>query len=411
MNIYNRFQRYDGKKSFEETSVTRLIDSHFLKKRKNTFLIPKPSQPVVLLLSGGIDSMCLWNLLLVKYGLEVFPLYFTREKEKSVILEQTIQEYSQILKKRHPFLFHKPHKIIFNTNITSFDEKKGAQAQPVDLLNVVQNLVYDSFSKIYHLNQIGNPTRMGYMAFGAFEFCTKLEKEKGIKIRTIISGIVPEDGRVTQEGTLSTLRSVNLMMCQTTGDYSWQFTAPIEKKNNFYYTKRQLLQLAIDADLPIGKTWTCNVFDQKYHCGKCIGCMMRQQILRELHIKDYAVYRDAYTLKEKKLPSLKRIVMKILSHLRSVPVFSNEDLLSISPSIKTYKRGQLIVLYNTKNNTIEIVNEVGSYIWKLVSKNDMSLNQILLHCSHQYKLNRQREKEIEDFIKEYISLGYLIIKK
>jgi len=58
----------------ENLEAIQTIENFFIKKRGYIFKMPSPKKPVILLLSGGLDSIISWALLMEIYQLVVHPL-------------------------------------------------------------------------------------------------------------------------------------------------------------------------------------------------------------------------------------------------------------------------------------------------------------------------------------------------
>ena len=65
------------KKNFEDSQVMKGAESILKAKRGYSFRIPPKNTPVVLIVSGGMDSIMLWFYLLAIYKLHVYPIHFT----------------------------------------------------------------------------------------------------------------------------------------------------------------------------------------------------------------------------------------------------------------------------------------------------------------------------------------------
>src|SRR5690606_1306906 len=96
-----------AEREFEDVELINDIERIFLKKRGYVFKMPKPGTPVILLLSGGLDSIAIWFLLLKKYRLNVYPLTLSRKPWNFLNGQQrSLDYYSKIFKKQFPKLFH-----------------------------------------------------------------------------------------------------------------------------------------------------------------------------------------------------------------------------------------------------------------------------------------------------------------
>lgn len=271
------------KKSFEEKKILFKIDKIFSEIRGYAFKMPKKKSSVILVVSGGLDSVSLWLLLLRKYCFTVYPIYFDNGNSSQ---KKSILFFSKYFHNKYPSL-SKP---------LSITKKPYPTNQKITQLNdmfVLANLVYNKIDRKYAVLFPSSPTRSFYFNFYAFEYAYLLKQRRGININTVFTGIVPDDAYFVRESTLTTLRAINLAFCLIFGDSKWQFSGPLEKKSGFYYTKSSLINYALKNNLPIEKAWSCDN-RHKYHCGECPSCKTRIEVFQKLKIKDKTVYRKPF---------------------------------------------------------------------------------------------------------------------
>ena len=88
MNIINELKKRD----LEEPDLIKLIEKYLKAKRGIVITLPKPNTPVILLLSGGLDSTVVWAYLMDVFKLQVYPV-FLRRGQKRVRFEEESVDY------------------------------------------------------------------------------------------------------------------------------------------------------------------------------------------------------------------------------------------------------------------------------------------------------------------------------
>jgi hypothetical protein len=167
------------KDNFENQSVLSALENILIAKKGVVFRMPKPGQSVLLLVSGGIDSICLWYLLLKKYQLNVYPVYFLNKLSRRPGQINAIKYYSFFFQQKFPSLFH-PIKYI-NIKILFSYNKTNLKQFSQNLCFLTSNMVYFKDKKKYKISVITHPLRLGYFLVNAEEYCFQLQAS-GIKI-------------------------------------------------------------------------------------------------------------------------------------------------------------------------------------------------------------------------------------
>ncbi len=377
--------------------------------------MPNEGEAVILLLSGGLDSICLWNMLLNKYKLNVYPIFFLNPQKKSTNNPQkkSIDFFSKIFKKKYKNLFHEVFIKEYETSF-SFSNVKDKNRIWTDLPNIVNNLTYDPLYKLHIPTLINNPSRLGIFSFGAYEYAYALKFYKGIYCNNIYFGIVPEDGVNLRESTLTVLRSINLSMCLMLGNFEWQVSAPIEKKSGFYFTKGELTKFAHKIGLPLDKTWSCGK-NNMIHCGVCFNCETRKATFKKIGFSDKTRYQSLSaagrarkrihniigSFKAKKQPSEQK--ENVTPHLNS------SSIIEISKEVIWHESNQSI--YVLKNGVVHQFTDSASFIWKELAANPMSISDIIRHLHKTYDIGeKQLSKDLISFLKIHIKKGHLLVR-
>ena len=308
------------KKNFEDSQVMKGAESILKAKRGYSFRIPPKNTPVVLIVSGGMDSIMLWFYLLAIYKLHVYPIHFTGPH--SVLGEQlSVNFFYSYFKKRFPDQVKPVELVPLQFNL-SFSKKKNKKIMEYNPSLLINNLFVNTKTDNKRVMLVNYPIRSASYALAAYEYGLKLQTQ-GIITHTIFTGIVPDDGYTTRESTLTVLRALNVYFCSLLGDWKWQISAPIEKKSGFYYTKTDTLRMAAQKQIPIEKTWSCGAYYIR-QCGLCSACKRRQLAFKEAGIRD----NTPYIISHKNRMFLKNIYMKIQTF------FNKKEILSKAPQKK-----------------------------------------------------------------------------
>lgn len=280
------------KRPLEDTDVLLSIEKFFLKRRGYIFKIPSPKTPVILLLSGGLDTVIIWDILMKKYKLPVYPLFFRRGQIRMPVEERSVDKFAEFYSKRYPHLYHTPKKLTtfippleIRWNITRYGDKP--------ILKDTKELV-------------GIPTYSSLLVDYAVEYAYFLEINRNIKIRNIFCGFMVEDGTFFRYETLTALRTNMYNICNLTNDYSWQFTSlALEKELGFFFKKSVLINWAKNNNIPIEDSSSCIKYSY-FHCGECGYCNLRKISFRDSGVVDKTIYINS---------SKPKIIFKIINKL------------------------------------------------------------------------------------------------
>lgn len=286
-----RIREILSSKKLEELNVIDEIEANLKNRRGYVFHMPKKGSPVILLLSGGLDSVLICDILLRQYELEVYPIFLRRGQLRMGIEEKSVNFFTRYFKRKYPEKFHQPLKenafippFKIRKTITDLGEKKVNEYSP-QWLGI----------PVYTLSLVSIAVQYGYY----------LEIVKKIKSRTIFCGFMNTDGNRMKYETLTATRVAMQTICNLTDDWTWQFTSlALEKELNYFFGKKVLLTWADHYNVPVHKTFSC--IDYSYfHCGECTFCLFRKQNFNEAGIEDKTFY-----LNSKGNSILKRVLNK-----------------------------------------------------------------------------------------------------
>lgn len=401
---------------FENEDILESIENIFTQYRNSPFTIPKPYDSVILICSGGFDSSSLWGFLLEKYKLNVYPLHFKSSKKQE---NESFDFFYKFYKKKYKTLAKEPKYFDYPVSF-SFRKikKKLIEKTQGDLDFFLANLIHKK-GNIYYLAPMYPAARMGIFAFKALEYALYLNYEKNIKVKTIFIGIVPEDGTLANESTLTVMRSINLNMCLITGDYSWQFTSlAMEAGKGLFLTKKDLAVFCRQYSIPIERSWSCDKM-MKFHCGKCLSCFRRKRIFRMAKISDKTVYKESHFSFSLKNIKLNLGIRRVYSYLKNIPFrffastapekiaikIHNYQYIRIKNDISYKEDGNRIKLMygNTAEKNLVDFNGTASFIVKLLLEKPRTFKDLIFKMENEFNVEKYRLKtDLEKFIKEGI---------
>ncbi len=425
--VKNKLKTVFFRNSFENANILRDLNAIFLKNRGYVFSLPKVGDSVILVVSGGLDSIMLWFHLLFKYRLRVYPIFFTNPITSSRFIpgeDAAVGFFYNFFRRKFPDLVMPVKRIPSNSDFSL----TGKENLPILIHNwriVLANArITSAQSKNIYLQEY--PTRLARYFFSAYEYGLTLQA-KGISICNVFFGIVPNDNKYSRESTLTVLRSLNLYICLILGDWTWQITGPVEKKSNFYYTKETSIQIGVKHKIPLHRTWSC-ARQYPFHCGLCNMCRLRQTSFKEAGVTDKTLYivspdlrswirkiRDFFN--SHRVKKLNKIQTDITNNTRQRMVWNGFLLqnkkVRMPSHVETFWSGNMFFLRNHKTEEVATINLVGRDIVTLIEKRrEISINSIVKSIikSHPKTPQKNITEDVRQFIKSLLSGGYIEIK-
>ena len=296
-------------KPFEDILTINTVES-ILKKNGGLFHMPHRDSPVILLISGGLDSIVCWDILMSKFGLKVYPLSLNRGLSRNKAEKKSVKFFSRYYKKKYPLLFNQPRYL----------------DAPLSQLNININQVHQIMHPQAILdNFVSKPKVTANIAMGSaslYPILAKLYSQylkytQNINIHTIFCGFLASDGGIPEE-SFTSLRVGTLYLRVTTSDNKWQYSSPcLEKELGYYLFKKDLIWWGHRHHLPLEKTWTCYQA-KRLPCGQCISCFIRKEAFNKANVVDKTTYLP---LTFRNLPIyifLKTVKVKLLQLLKSL---------------------------------------------------------------------------------------------
>ena len=278
------------KRKWENLEAIQSIEKFFIKKRGYVFKMPKQKKPVILLLSGGLDSIISWALLMEIYQLTVYPLVRISPESGTDLkrTKKTIDFFSKLFLKKYPSLFRQP--FFFQRDSVVKEIKKEQLKKLKKNKKALLKLITPEDNFMAEL-----PDFMSQFVSPALQYKELLETKIRQKINTVFFGLISSDGEVVKAQTFTSLRSLMFHACNTTQNYYLQISSlALEKELGNFLSAKEMIQAAHQLNLPLEKTWSCQNPKFKYHCGTCFGCGNRQFRFSIAGVKDKTIYISSY---------------------------------------------------------------------------------------------------------------------
>lgn len=251
-------------------NITKTFEDYLMKKRGFISKMPGKNEPVVLIMSGGLDSTVVAEYLMKEHGLRIFPLFIRRGQRAENQEEKALDFFTkEFMKRNGKKLFNKPTKIE-----TEIPPKGIKEKIPKEVMA-----------------RIGHPMRDSTLQNFGIQYAATLESAYGLKVRTVFNAAHKGCGCSDfPHARLLALRSQTINTCIHTGDWSWQITSPmLDDCLGKPMQKSGLVAMGSKYRLKLEKTWSCYEGKEK-HCGICTACQLRQKSFNEAKVQDKTEY-------------------------------------------------------------------------------------------------------------------------
>lgn len=308
----NKFTKLLKERPFENITVINLIEGFLRKKRGCVIRIPNKGTNIIHLVSGGIDSIVTWAMLMEKYGLRVHPISLKTGQKRHIYELESLKFYSGYFKKKYPKLFVEPFDI---TYLSSPPEIASRMRYDIEN-NVHPQILKEKYDPETNTIRITRKYLFpAFVPFPAARCALFFDMQRNLKMRTISMSVLPSDGLYNESQTLTALRGTMLGLCTFTNDYRWQIFSPcFERELGSIMTKSDLIKLAEAYRLPLGHTYSCFRATPR-NCGTCLACEVRRRAFTEAGVKDPTIYeednRSFFKLIQKNLVPLKEKIHKV----------------------------------------------------------------------------------------------------
>jgi len=264
-------------RQYEDIVLIEDLEKNILKRRDYVVSPIKKNENVILLLSGGLDSVVTWNLLLKHFQANVYPLYVSRIFNPG---EELSIRYYQSIFKRLPG-FHNFYRYNLSNKLFRFNSQ-------LDL--VPPELILKSYaSKMQEvLNPFSGWSQLVVLLAGYYRM--RLWWNHNIKINKIISAVTAEDGIEVQTQTQTFARQIMLTLMLMFSDSELEYySLGLEKNLQFFIKKEGFVKLGAKLGLNLSFTHSCH--NNKFvNCGQCPACKYRKNLFAKNHISDKTFY-------------------------------------------------------------------------------------------------------------------------
>lgn len=249
----------------EDPAVLSKLNSILKYRRGYVSRIPK-NEDVVLIFSGGLDSTITIDMIINKWGVNIYPLFVRRSARATRYEEAAAKFFVRFYKQKYPG--HIQNLEIVETEVPPLQFKK-----------------YQEKNRLVNL---GHPLRNAVLLSLGVQYAQKLRATKSPKLHAVLTATVGDD--TFPHSCLTAIRSVNIATCVDSGDWDWLVTSPLidteYKKRPFY--KKDLIKYAIKAGIPLEKTRTC--IEGGLPDGTCPECLCRLRAFKAAGVTDPIKY-------------------------------------------------------------------------------------------------------------------------
>ncbi len=285
----------------EDISLIRSTETMIRSLRKDVFRLPDAGGSAVLLLSGGLDSVIAWEMLLGQYRLHVYPLVVSHGLLDPQ--DEVVRKFRTVFRKKYADRYHEPYIVRAPASHGNFHTKILNDAPPDMLLKY-----FDPANQTVKVPFWGANVFTAYRGYMYLQYLTFTLPSP---VTTIIYGATADDGLFIPSQTYAFMRLTMLMLMKFSGNPALQFGSVFyEESLRNFMTKADVLLYGHRAALPLFKTYSC---DRRgiFHCGTCLSCRSRQYCFDRAGVTDQTLYTDGESLK-KRLKQVWQQTIKII---------------------------------------------------------------------------------------------------
>lgn len=281
------FENFLKQHPLEDLETIKTIENFFQLKRGFVSKMPSKGSNVIHLVSGGIDSIVSWAILMEEYGLRVHPVCINTGQKRHSQEMKAIKYFSKIFKKRYSKLYVDPFHLTFPMSAPEISASlRGNLSKTIN-----PQVLKDNFNPL--TNTITLTRKYLFPAFFPYPAALAalfFELQRNLKIRTIFCSILPTDGLYNASQTLTSIRAASFSLCAFTNDYNWQvMSVCFEKDLGLFLEKSDLIKWAYQHNILVEKAYSC-LKGSEFHCGECIVCSFRKESFIKSGVEDKTKY-------------------------------------------------------------------------------------------------------------------------
>lgn len=270
------------KRAMENPIVLRAATAYLHDARGYAFRLPKRGTPVILLLSGGMDSCVAWHLLIKRHELDVYPLF--TDNGRSPGARRAIRAISAWMRDRHAHAWREPY--VMPQQYLPADMERTIRAgrlTPEALLSA-----YDRKIDRIHVSSLHGTNALTATAGATYSQYLRLTT--GVSADTIFCGVTGDDGNYVRSQTFTFLRVATVFLTQLYGNERLQYASPfLERETGSLIDKSAYMGWAVAQGFPLEKTYSCSMGTTE-NCGECMTCRARRHAFEISGITDRTVY-------------------------------------------------------------------------------------------------------------------------
>jgi len=290
-------------RNVENIDLISVVEKFLQKKRGFVLQKPKKKEPVILLLSGGLDSIVAWETLIRWYDCIVYPVVISRGNWQRVHKEsKSVRYFAKYFQRKYPDNYQEPFRMKVNTlpkDYSSYFTNIALSAEEI-LANFDAQRAYIKNGSNVLIRRENNIDPYITSFYGVI-YAQYLQNRFQVKARHIFLGVNASDGISGSSQSFTALRSALLSICAATANYDWNFSSVFfEKEFGLFLDKSAVVSLGAEFGLPMEKTWTCFKYGL-WQCGdSCATCEDRRNAFSLAGVVDKTFYLSSF----KALPSL-----------------------------------------------------------------------------------------------------------
>jgi len=280
----------------ENVELINLISS-FLKEKRGYVINLKRADDVILLCSGGMDSIVTFLMLLQNYNFRIHPVFIKTLQKRNKYELKAFLWYYNYFKKSHGNRIAEYFTVTYPSSVpeiaTKFKKNLSQTLHPQVLRNR-----FSEKDRVIHIKR--SFLYPAFLTFPGALSATFFDLSRNTKIRTIICSILPSDGEYNASQSLTSLRSTMLSLCSYTNDYSWQILSMcIENELGLWLDKQDLVRISKKNNLPLENTYSC-LKGTPLNCGYCLACSVRKKAFILSGVRDKTEYFEDKTINKVK---------------------------------------------------------------------------------------------------------------
>lgn len=250
----------------EDPRLLDMVDNMLFYRRGYITRVPR-DEAVVMAFSGGLDSTITTDMIIKDWNVTVYPLFVRRNARATRYEEESARYFVDFYTDRFP-----------------------GNMKPLEVVETeVPPLQFKKYPEMDRLQRLGHPHRNVVLQALAVQYGQKLRATDEPNLSTVLTSTVGDDS--FPHSSLLALRTMTLLTCEDTGDWSWQVISPLvdtQFEGRPIY-KKDLIKYALKNGIPLDKTRTC--IEGGEPDGTCAECTCRLRAFEQAGVVDPIRYK------------------------------------------------------------------------------------------------------------------------